>query len=202
MGKRAVWVFVAYVVFLAWLDWITHRSVVFVIVVGGGLVAAVVYRSRLGRVIMATDWARPVVETWDRASPRVRRLITSMAPLLYVLVRGQGTSNAGVPVVVAGLAVAVAVIFFGNRIDARLMTYYAARDRLLPRGVRMLLAPALAIVIAFLVVHGSLADIPALFGGQTSSPQSPIGLSGAIFLATLLAGVCTVLLLREGNRST
>jgi hypothetical protein len=63
----------------------------------------------------------------------------------------------------------------------------------------MVLAPVLGIVIAFVVVHGSLSDLPALFGGQTSSPQSPAGLAGSMFLATLLAGVCTVLLLREGE---
>ena len=49
------------------------------------------------------------------------------------------------------------------------------------------------------LVHGSLLDLPALFGGPTTSPQSPAGLSGRFFLATLLAGACTVLLLREGG---
>ena len=56
-------------------------------------------------------------------------------------------------------------------------------------------------LIAFLVVHGSLADLPALFGGQTSSPQSPVDLTAQFFLATVLAGACTVLLLREGGET-
>jgi len=199
MGRRGIAVFVAYVVLLAWLDWITHRSIVFVIVVGGGLIAAALYRSRIGKAIMAAEWARPVVEAWDKAPPRVRQLLTSLTPLLYFLIRGQGTSGAGVVVVLAGAMVACAVIFFGKEIDARLASFYQARDKVLARGARMVLAPVLGIVIAFVVVHGSLSDLPALFGGQTSSPQSPAGLVGSMFLATLLAGVSTVLLLREGD---
>jgi hypothetical protein len=199
MGKRAVLVFAAYVVLLAWLDWITHRSIVFVIVVGGGLIAAALYKSRIGKALMAVEWARPVVEAWDKAPPRVRQLLTSLAPLLYFLVRGQGTSGAGGVVVLAGAIVACSVVFFGKEIDARLAGFYKARNKVLARGARMVLAPVLGIVIAFLVVHGSLSDLPALFGGQTSSPQSPMGLEGSMFLATLLAGACTVLLLREGE---
>src|SRR5213593_4546743 len=99
MGKRAIWIFAAYVVFLAWLDWITHRSVVFIIVVGGGLIAAALYKSRIGQAIMAAEWAKPAVEAWDKAPPQVRQLLVSLAPLLYFLFRGQGTSGAG-PVVV------------------------------------------------------------------------------------------------------
>jgi hypothetical protein len=49
-------------------------------------------------------------------------------------------------------------------------------------------------MIAFLIVHGTLLDLPALFGGATASRQPPVGLSGRFFLATVLAGVCTVLL--------
>jgi hypothetical protein len=199
MGKRAVLVFAIYVVFIAWLDWITHRSVVFVIVVGGGLIAAALYKSRIGKALMSAEWARQFVEIWDKTPPRVRQLLVSMAPLLYFLFRGQGTSGSGIVVVLAALMVAGAVIFLGKEIDARLTGFYAARDRVLARGPRMVLAPVLGIVIAFLVVHGSVADIPALFGGETSSPQSPAGLAGPMFLATLLAGACTVLLLREGG---
>jgi hypothetical protein len=199
MGKRAIWIFAAYVVFLAWLDWITHRSVVFVIVVGGGLIAAALYKSRIGKAITSAEWARPLVEAWDKAPPQVRQLLVSLTPLLYFLFRGQGTSGAGAVVVIAALIVACAVVFLGKEIDTRLHGFYAARNRVLARGARMVLAPVLGILIAFLVVHGSLADLPALFGGQTSSPRSPIDLSGQMFLATLLAGACTVLLLREGG---
>jgi hypothetical protein len=199
VSKRGIWIFAAYVVFFAWLDWIIHRSLVFVIVVGGGLIAAALYKSRIAKAIMSAEWPRPIVDAWEKAPPRVRQLLVSLTPLLYFLFRGQGTSDAGILVVIAGLIVAGGVIFLGQAIDSRLKGFYAARNRLLARGLRMVLAPVLGILIAFLVVHGSLGDLPALFGGETASPQSPVDLTGQIFLATLLAGACTVLLLREGG---
>lgn len=197
--------FGAYVLFFAWLDWITHRSVVFIIVVGGGLIAAAVFRSRIAGAIASAasaasgGWLRTIIDAWQRLPPRVQRLVVSLTPLLYFLLRGQGTSGAGMVVLLAALAVAAGVIFLGHRIDPPLQAFYAARDRLLARWLRALLAPVLGVLIAFLIVHGSLADLPALFGGSTNSPQSPAGMSGRFFLATLLAGACTVLLLREGG---
>jgi hypothetical protein len=206
MGNlRGILMFGAYVLFFAWLDWITHRSVVFIIVVGAGLLAAAVYRSRIvGAVTSAAsaasaEWLRKIIEAWRRLPARVQRLAVSLTPLLYFLLRGQGTSGAGLVVLVAAVAVAAGTIFLGPRIDPRLQAFYATRDRLLARWLRALLAPVLGVLIAFLIVHGSLSDLPALFGGHTTSPQSPAGMSGRFFLATLLAGACTVLLLREGG---
>lgn len=199
MSKGAVGIFIAYVAFFAWLDWITHRSIVFIVVVGGGLIAAALYRSRLGKAIMSAQWSRPLVEAWQRLPPRVQRLLVSLTPLLYFLFRGQGTSNAGFVVLIAAVIVAAVVIFLGQAIDPVLKGFYAARNRLLARWLRMVLAPVLGIVIAFVVVHGSLGDLPALFGGKTTSPQSPADLSGRFFLATIIAGACTVLLVREGG---
>jgi hypothetical protein len=129
----------------------------------------------------------------------VQRLLISLTPLLYFLLQGQGTSGAGTAVVIAGALVATVSIFLGHLIDPPLQDLYAARDRLLAKWLRVLLAPVLGILIAFLIVHGSLFDLPALFGGTTMSPQSPAGMPGRFFLATVLAGVCTALLLREGR---
>jgi hypothetical protein len=199
MSKRALWIFASYVVFFAWLDWITHRSIVFIVVVGGGLIAAALYKSRIGKAIMSAELPRPIIEAWEKMPPRTRQLLVSLTPLLYFLIRGQGTSNAGIVVVIASLIVAGGVIFRGQAIDSWLTGFYATRNRVLARGLRMVLAPVLGIMIAFLVVHGSLGDLPALFGGQTTSPQSPAGRTVQFFLATLLAGACTVLLLREGG---
>lgn len=205
MGNvRSILMFGAYVLFFAWLDWITHRSVVFIIIVGGGLITAAVFRSRIAGAITSAanasaGWARTVVGAWRRLPARVQRLVVSLTPLLYFLLRGQGTSGAGMAVLMAALVIAAGVIFFGDRIDPPLEAFYAVRDRLLARWIRVLLAPVLGVLLAFLIVHGSLADLPALFGGTTTSPQSPAGMSGRFFLATLLAGACTVLLLREGG---
>lgn len=204
-NRREILMFSAYVLFFAWLDWITHRSVAFIIVVGAGLIAAAAFRSRIARAVASAastasaEWLRKITDAWQRLPERVQRLAVSLTPLLYFLMRGQGTSGAGMAVLVAGVAVAAGTIFLGPRIDPPLQAFYAARDRLLARWLRALLAPVLGVLIAFLIVHGSLSDLPALFGGHTTSPQSPAGLSGRFFLATLLAGACTVLLLREGG---
>jgi hypothetical protein len=203
---RAVLGFIAFVLFVAWLDWIMHRSIVFLFVVGGGLIVAAVFRSRLAAVIASAahsgsaEWMRPIVDGWRRLPAGVQRLLVSLTPLLYFLTRGQGTSGAGTAVAIAGLMVATFAIFLGDLIDPPLTAFYALRDRLLGRWLRVLLAPVLGVLIAFLIVHGSLLDLPALFGGTTTSPQSAVGLPGRFFLATLLAGACTVLLLREGGR--
>jgi hypothetical protein len=202
---RTILGFSAYVLFFAWLDWITHRSIVFIVVVGGGLILAAVFRSRIAQAIASAayggsaTWLRPIVDGWRRLPARVQLLLISLTPLLYFLLRGQGTSGAGTAVLIASVLVATATIFFGHLIDPPLQNVYAARDRMLARWLRIVLAPVLGVLIAFLIVHGSLLDLPALFGGSTTSPQSPSGLSGRFFLATVLAGGCTVLLLREGG---
>jgi hypothetical protein len=202
-SRRGTLLFVAYIVFFSWLDWILHRSFVFIVVVGGGLIIAAVYRSNLvARLSDAAhggiaDRIRPVVDTWERMPERLQRLLISLTPLLYFLVRGQGTSGAGGAVALASVIVAAVAIFSGPVLDERLSDFYAARDRLLPRPIRLMLAPVVGVLIAFLVVHGSLRDLPALFGGKTESPQSPTDMAGRFFLATLLAGACTLLLVRE-----
>jgi hypothetical protein len=207
-NRRGTLLFVAYIVFFSWLDWILHRSVVFIVVVGGGLILAALQRSRI--VAKLSDAAedslagrvRPLVDGWKRLPEQLQRLLISLTPLLYFLTRGQGTSGAGAAVALAGAIVAAVAIFTGPAIDDRLKSFYIARDRLLPLTIRLLLAPVVGVLIAFLVVHGSLRDLPALFGGSTTSPQSPTGMAGRFFLATLLAGMCALLLVRERSERT
>jgi hypothetical protein len=194
MSKRRVsLVFIGYVVFFAWLDWIIHRSVVFILVVGGGLIAAAILRYRIAERL------HPFRERLREIPAPARRLLVSLAPLIYFLFRGQGMSGAGFAVAFAGLLVAAAILFLGPKADPALSAFYAARNRLLAHWVRVVLAPIFGIVVAFLIVHGSLADIPALFGGPTRSRQFAAGESVKFFFATLLAGAGTALLLREGG---
>ena len=192
-----------YLALFAWLDWITHRSVLFIVVVGGGLFLGAVFRSRIGAAIRSAaqrDSAGVigrVVGFWDGLPEPVRRIAVALTPLLYFLLRGQGTSDAGFVVVFATLMVVLAIVLLGEHIDRILDPFYAARDGLLPRWLRAILAPVLAVLIAFVVVHGSILDLPALFGGPTRSPQSPIGLEPRFLFATLLASILAVLLVRE-----
>jgi uncharacterized integral membrane protein len=201
--RRGTLLFVAYVVFFSWLDWILHRSIVFIVVVGGGLIVAALQRSRIVATLSEAAEgsiaarARPFVEGWKQLPEQIQRLLISLTPLLYFITRGQGSSGAGAAVAMAGAIVAAVAIFSGPALDDRLSGFYAARNRMLPLALRLLLAPVLGVLIAFLFVHGSLRDLPALFGGITTSPQSPTGMAGRFFLATLLAGACTLLLVRE-----
>jgi hypothetical protein len=197
--------FAGYLLLFAWLDWITHRSVLFILIVGGALLLGALFRSRVGEAIRkaslrdSSGAIARVLEVWADLPWQVRRILVALTPLIYFLVRGQGTSGAGFVVVFATLLVVLAIVLLGTQIDRLLDPFFVLRDKVLPRWVRHLLAPVLAIIIAFVIVHGSLLDLPALFGGTTHSPQSPYGLEGRFLLATLLAGVCTVLLVRERN---
>jgi hypothetical protein len=200
---RSLLGFAGYLLLFAWLDWITHRSILFILIVGGALLLGALFRTRLGAAIRRASirdrsgTIARVLEFWADLPWQVQRILVALTPLIYFVLRGQGTSGAGFVVVFATLLVVVAIVLLGGPIDRALDPFFAWRDKMLPRWARHLLAPVLAIVIAFVVVHGSLLDLPALFGGTTYSPQSPYGLQGRFLLATLVAGVCTVLLVRE-----
>ncbi|HCT79336.1 MAG TPA: hypothetical protein DGT23_22800 [Micromonosporaceae bacterium] len=200
--------FAGYLLLFAWLDWITHRSVIFILIVGVGLFLGAVFRARIAAAIRSfgrrdtSGVFSGVLTFWDGLPWQVQRILVALTPLIYFVFRGQGTSGAGFVVVVATLVVVLAIVLFGARLDKVLDPLYAARDGLLPRWLRVVLAPVLAVLIAFVVVHGSLLDLPALFGGTTHSPQSPVGLEARFLFATLLAGACTVLLVRERNSAS
>lgn len=195
LGRRAAaaWFPLLFVALFAWLDWITHRSVVFLVVVGGGTVAVILFRERIVERLKLGP-------TLAQVPARLRPLLLALPPLLYFVVRGQGTSDAGIQVLLASIGMILAISFLGPGIDRRLSGFYGRRNRWMPRPARMLLAPVTAILLAFLVVHGTLSDLPALFGGATNSPASPSGRTGRIVLGTLLSGAFAFLLLREAPR--
>ena len=204
---RAAWLPLLYVVIFAWLDWITNRSVLFILFVGGLAVATLLYPEELtGRLAQllrnVSDQAAKAVDStyqsWQRSPLWLRRAAVGLVPLTYFLLRGQGTSEAGGTVTIAILLL-LAVTAGSGRIDAVLGPYYSVRNRLLPAAVRAAVALGLAILIAFAVVHGSLRDIVALFGGATVDSQAPTGLQGRFFVAVLLSGACAFLLMREAD---
>ena len=195
--------FAGYLILFAWLDWITHRSVVFILIVGGGLLLAAVFLPQIRAAVRsaatrdAAGVLGRVVGFWDRLPEPIRRIVIALTPLIYFVLRGQGTSGAGSVVIFATLLVVLAIVLLGKQIDKVLDPFYAARDGVLPRWLRAILAPVLGVLVAFIVVHGSILDLPALFGGPTRSPQSPIGLEPRFLFATLLASILAVLLVRE-----
>jgi hypothetical protein len=184
---------IASVALLAYLDWITHRELASIILIGGIAGALILFWDRIVE-------AANLRSTIDQIPAMIRPVIAAVPPVVYFLARGQGTSGAGGIVLVAILLVVGATVVLGPTIDQRLSGFYSARNRLLPLPVRLGLALALPTVIAFMVVHGNLADLPAMFGGTTKTPAVPAGRSGLFFLGTLLAAATGFLLVRDVPR--
>lgn len=184
----------AFVALFAYLDWITHRSLIETLVLAGLVGGAWVYR----RAIVERLGLQELVAGMSRG---VRTVLAALPGVLYFMARGQGTSGAGGVVLVAMLGVVAAGAAWGPGLDLKLAAFYAGRNRVLPRPLRMLLALVAPVLVAFFVIHGSLADLPALFGGTTNHPATPVGRDGRFFLGTVLSAGVTWLLLREAPRS-
>lgn len=184
----------AFVALFAYLDWITHRSLPETIALAGLTGGAWVYR----RAIVERLGLQELVGGMSRG---VRTVLAAVPGVGYFMARGQGTSGAGGIVLVAILGVIAASAMFGPGIDVKLAAFYTARNRVLPRPLRMLLALVAPVLVAFVVIHGSLADLPALFGGTTDHPATPVGRDGRFFFGTVLSAGVTWLLLREAPGS-
>jgi len=183
----------AFVALFCYLDWITHRSAVAVVVIAAGGIAVIVFGREIATKLNLQD---EIAKIPARAKP----ILFAAPGLLYFMSRGSGTSGAGGPVFFASAIAVAAPALFGPEIDARLAGFYAARNKAAPRVLRMIAAPILAVLLSFLIIHGSLGDIGALFGGTTKAARTPAGLGGRFFLAALLSASVSFLLLREARR--
>jgi hypothetical protein len=183
----------AMVAIFVYLDWITHREVVFAIVLGVLAAGAIVFH----REIVARTNLGPSLA---QIPAPVRPILAAIPGVVYFLARGQGTSGAGGVVLIAIALSVGSVAFFGQVMDAKLANLYATRNRVLPLPVRMALAIVLPILAAFLIMHGNLSDLPALFGGTTNHPMSPTGREGSFFLGTVVSSALAFLMLREAPR--
>jgi len=186
------WFPLLFLALFAWLDWIMHRSLFFIYQVGGFAAAIILLRPEIRQLLGGRINVRlhPVITTLLWAAPA----------LIYFIYRGQGTSAAGVPVVIAVCGTLIATAAFGEQIDAKLAGYYRVRDRIVPPVLAGILVLVVPILISFAVIHGSLSDLPALLGGSTETPLSPRGLGFRFFAGTLLATVFTILMTRRPAR--
>jgi hypothetical protein len=189
----AIWPVLIFVALFTWLDWITHRDIAFIIIfliVGVGLLVfwpMIIVALNLTDVVAKIPW-------W------VRPFLYAAPAYIYMLSRGQGTTDAGTPIIITGLVLLAALLFIGPSIDSVLAGYYRVRDRLVPRPVRIVLSPVIAIVLSFLIVHGDLSSIPAFWGGATNTRRMAIETSVWLFVAAaLLSMIVTILLLREAE---
>lgn len=181
-----------FVALFAWLDWVLHRNPAFILLVGGVVVVAILYRGEIAQRIGLGEFMRGL-------SPVNQALLRAAPALLYFLLRARGTAGLGaILVVLVALGVVIGVVKYGAQIDQRLSPFYHVRDRALSLRIRTVMAVIFPVVIGFGIIHGSLADLPALFGGATSSPRTPAGLEFQYFLGAVLCAGVTVLLLRKG----
>ena len=180
----------AAIALLGYFDWITHREAA----------TAIVLVAIAGGLVMFRDEAleRSGLAPMFRDLPSVIRPVLAAVPALaYFLVRGQGTSGAGGMVLLSMAITVGTVALSGPAIDAKLAPFYLARNRVLPLPLRMTLALVMPVLVAFVVIHGSLADVSALFGGTTNHPMSPTGREGRFLFGTLLSAAAAFLLVRE-----
>ena len=181
---------IIFIVVLGYVDWLAHRNIPVVVIGGVVAIGLALFRSQISSRLLR-------IPAIARIPEPVRTIGLAAIPLLYFSLRGRGTSGAGGLVLVVGLAVVVAIQLFGPALDRSLARFYEARNRVLPRWLRMLLVPLVAIVVTFLLIHGSLGDLPAMFGGTTRAPASPAGRQGLFLVGVLLSAAAGILLLRE-----
>jgi hypothetical protein len=179
---------------IAYLDFLTHRSWAFILVGGGLALGAILFRGEIAKRV-GLGQLLALVPAW------LRPVLAAVPAVLWFVIRGQGTSGAGLSVTVTTLALVLGIGVLGPSLDRALGGFYRGRDRMLPRRLRMLLAAVLPIVVGFGVIHGSLKAIPVLFGGTTSSPAGAADRPGMYVVGTLLSGVLAFLLMREGRRA-
>ena len=186
---RRSWVPLLFVLLFGWVDWLGHRSL---LVIPGVLLAAaliLLWPPVAGRLHLDGLWHR--LPAW------LRPIAVAAPGLAFLLWRGRTGSLAGTATVVAALSLVsvIALALFGPAIDRRLGGFYRVRN-VVPKVVRLLLAPALAIVLSFVVVHGP-SDLRALAGAAATPATVGTVSSVLIVIAALLSTAVGFLLLRE-----
>ena len=183
------WLPLVYLVLVGYFDYISHREWVPLLLMGGAAIGAILYRKAIYAFMRPLGELIP--ERWFPV------LLAGLPALLYFMTRGSGTlSSSGVLLIAVMLgALIFGVVTRGEAVDRALQPWYELRDRLLPKVVRLLAPPFLAIFLSFAIAQGTLSDFDAMFGGTTDKAAIPS--TGKILIATVLTVVVTFLLARE-----
>lgn len=192
---RGAWFPLLFVLLFAYIDFIAHHNLLVVVLGVVIAVAAILFwpdvAARLGLDALVGRIPQPV-----------RPILFAIPGLAFLLMRGQtGTQTQAAPLVaVVSLMAVTALTVLSPAIDPRLSGYYRVRD-LVPRLVRMIATPALAITLGFAIMHGGFADMPTLLSGKTATAAAAPGPVSPILLvvAALLSTGIGFLLLREPN---
>ncbi len=178
-----------YVGSIGWYDYLSHRQLPALVILGALAVGGIMFRQAIYRSMAPLQQVIP-----QRLFPVV---FAGVPAIFYFLIRGSGTLSSGgtllTTVAVGGLM--ALIVARGSALDKQLAGWYEARNRILPRPVRMLSPLVVGVFLSFALVQGSISDIGALFGGTTSTAATPSG--GKIFLATILTVVASFLLMRD-----
>jgi hypothetical protein len=189
---RDIWFPLVLVGILGYIDYLSHGNLSFVLIGGVVSIAVILFRGEISKRLGLGDLLKGIPK-W------VRPVLVALPAMLWFVIRDQGTSGAGLVVMLTTLAFTAGVGAFGPVIDQRLRGFYAARNQMLPRGLRMLLTVVLPILLGFWIVHGTLAALPVLFQGSTSSPATASGRTGLFFLSTVVSAFVAFLLMREAR---
>jgi len=183
------WLPLVYLVLVGYFDYISHREWVPLLLMGGAAIGAILYRQAIYAFLRPLGQLVP--EHWFPV------LLAGLPALLYFMTRGSGTlSSSGVLLIAVMLgALIFGVVTRGEAVDRALQPWYELRDRLLPKVVRLVAPPFLAIFLSFAIAQGTLGDFDAMFGGTTDKAAIPS--TSKILIATLLTVVVTFLLARE-----
>lgn len=140
----------------------------------------------------------------DLIPARYRRLALVGAPLALLFLtrwKGQMDDSTALLSLAAPLAIGALIVANRSRLDAALSPFYRVRNELLPRSARVIVAVGTPLALTFLIVHGDLGDLPAFFGGTTSSPTLPTERgAGAFLLTTTVSTLTGFLMLNEPGR--
>ncbi|MBI4258927.1 MAG: hypothetical protein HY658_00010 [Actinobacteria bacterium] len=194
LARRAkdIWFPLILVGVMGYIDYLAHGQIFFVVIAGVGSILLILFRKEIGARM-------GLGRVFGQFPPWVRPVLTAIPALLWFVIRGQGTSGAGLLVMLTTLAMVGGLAILGPQLDGRLRGFYQRRNRVIPRRLRMLLAVLVPILLGFWIVHGTLAALPVLFQGTTSSPAYATDRGGLFVLSTLISGGVAFLLLREAK---
>ena len=190
---RDSWFPLLFVAVFAWLDWVLHGSIAFILIIGLPAVAIILFREKIMRLT-------PIGQILHSMPPSIGAVVRASPALLYFLVRARGTAGPTAIFVVLLVGAAIlGMVKYGRSLDSRLSVFYKSRDRILGTRLTAFLLILFPILIGFALIHGSITDISALFGGTTESREAPTG--ALVFLrfvfGAALCVVYTFLLLRR-----
>lgn len=194
-SAKRFWPILAGLAFAAYFDWRTRSDRLVTVLLAGGVASIFLFTKALAPVL------QPIKSITSQIPDRLRPVVIAGVPLFLLYFfrwRGNQGGLQAMLTMVATVGLGFLIASNRKRIDKKLTPFYRARDRVLPKPVRLVLVFLIPILTAFLIAHGNLGDIGALFGGETKVSRPSQGSPGyLIALSALISMVGVFLLLNE-----